>query len=67
MSLDKRDIGILAGLARALVVDADAARVTYTNLTACVGVISRNNLAILVNRAFKEIPGIGTPKDLAES
>lgn len=67
MSLDKREIGILAGLGRALVVDADAARVTYTDLTACVEIISRNDLAILVNRAFKEIPGIGTPPDLSES
>ena len=67
MSLDKREIGILAGLARALVTDADAGRATYANLTDCVRIISRNNLAILVNRAFKEIPGIGTPKDLAES
>ena len=73
MSLNQREIGQLVSVVRALIVDVDNQVGVDTNLAfadldevVATG-LTRDQIAVLVNRAYKELPSLGTPPALAES
>lgn len=78
MSLNPREIGQLIGFARAVIEDVDAevavsggnadGTLAFVDLVAVVDAgYTRDDLAALINRAYAEFPGMGTPVALAES
>ena len=64
MSINQREIQQLVSIARDAVRLIDATTIAITDLT---GNLTRDQIAVLVNRAYKEFPGMGTPPDLSES
>jgi hypothetical protein len=78
MSLNQREINQLIGFARAVIVDVDNAvavsggagdgTLLFVDLDEVNAAgYTRNALATLINRAYGEQPGVGSPPDLAES
>lgn len=67
MSMDRREIGLILGVARAYLKLVDATTIAIGDgATGGVG-LTRNQLAILINRFYREQPGVGTPPEFAES
>ena len=67
MSLDNRELSIMYSLARRVVQLIDATTIAITDVNPSAINLTRNQLAVLVNRAFAEQSPVGTPPALAES
>ena len=77
MSLNLKEIAQLVGVARAIIVDVDneaviadesTFKLAFTDLDEVVATkLTRDQIAVLVNRFYAETAGVGTPTALAES
>lgn len=67
MSLNSKDISQFISIARRVVQLIDATTIAITDINPSGTNLTRNQLAVLVNRAYSEMPELGTPGTLAES
>ena len=67
MSLNTKEIGQLLGVARAYLLLVDATTIAIGDGAAGGVGLTRNQLAVLVNRAYRELPDAGTPPTFSES
>ena len=67
MSLNKEELDHFAALAYRVVQLIDATTIAITDVNPQAINITRDQLAVLVNRYYKETPNVGKPTALAES
>jgi len=67
MSLNARDIDRFAAIARRVVELIDATTIAITDINPSATNLTRDQLAVLVNRFYAETPNVGTPPALSES
>ena len=67
MSLNQQDVSHFASIARRVVELIDATTIAITDINPSGTNLTRNQLAVMVNRYYSETPGAGTPAALAES
>lgn len=67
MSLDSKELSHFASIARRVVELIDATTIAITDINPSGTNLTRNQLAVLVNRYYEETPGAGKPAALAES
>lgn len=65
MSIDQRELQRLAGVARSYITLVDATTISMDDGGATG--LTRDQLAVLLNRFYREFPGAGTPPTITES